>query len=282
MGYRIRIGLLIGIAVLVLAGCNTGPDFIAAGSANASWTPEVRTVGELVLVKVPAGCFTLGRDSGPTEETPARRICLNDFWLGQTEVTNAQYAACVAAGACTEPANAVFLNAPTYADHPVVNVTHEQAAQYAAWRGGRLPSEYEWEYAARGPESWPYPWGEDAPTCELANIATCGTGTQPVGGDQRAAGASWVGARDMTGNVWEWTATWYDGGAYVPLEDGAVDPRGPAPTQMRVLRGSAWGEAMDKARATYRARHTPVSWSEHRGFRVVYDRLPPEEVTPDE
>jgi len=265
------------LLLLVLAGCQQAPTFIAAGTRNADWRPQYADFAGLPMVKVPAGCFVIGRNDGPTEESPARRICLSGFWIGQTEITNAQYAACVEAGACTLPADTAAIDNPALGDHPVVNVTWEQAAAYAAWRGGTLPTEAQWEYAARGPQGYPYPWGFAEPDCERANYADCTGRTRPVGPDQRPEGGSWVGALDMAGNVWEWTSNWYGARSYVDYNDGQVDPAGPAEGQLRVLRGGAWGEPVDRLRATYRARHTPGAWGPARGFRIVIVGEPPQE-----
>ncbi len=270
--------ILLFIVLVVIAGCKSEKEFIAAGASNASWEPVYVAFDGVPMVKVPGGCFTIGRNDGPLSESPMRRVCLNEFWIGQTEVTNAQYDACVAAGACTEPMNAVFFLAPTYASHPVVNVTWEQADTYARWRGGSLPTEAQWEYAARGPQGSTYPWGEGDPNCDRANTGACVNGTAAAGTDQRFDGVSWVGALDMGGNVWEWVDGWYSEGSYIDWEDGEIDPVGPAEGQMRVLRGGAWGEEAASTRSTFRSRHLPNSWNEQRGFRIVL----PGRASPDE
>ncbi|NPV67299.1 MAG: formylglycine-generating enzyme family protein [Anaerolineae bacterium] len=275
---RLRLGVLGGAGLLLLimlAGCQQAPAFIAADTRNADWTPQYADFAGLPMVRVPAGCFIMGRNDGPTEESPARRVCLTTFWIGQTEVTNAQYAACVEAEACTLPADPALFDNPALADHPVVNVTWEQAAAYAAWRGGTLPTEAQWEYAARGPQGYPYPWGFAEPDCRRVNYADCAGQTLAVGPDQRPEGASWVGALDMGGNVWEWTSDWFGARSYVDYDDGEIDPKGPGEGQLRVLRGGAWGEAADRLRATYRARHTPNAWNPARGFRIVIVGEPP-------
>ncbi len=256
------------LAGLVLAGCSQGPEFISAGRPNAEWAPQYATFGALPMVKVPAGCFVLGRNDGPTEESPAREVCLTAFWIGQFEVTNAQYARCVEEGACTPPVERTAYNDPDRIDHPVVNVTWEQAEAFAAWAGGTLPTEMQWEYAARGPQGYPYPWGFADPACERAIAPGCG-GMAAVGPDARPLGAAWVGAQDMAGNVWEWTASWYQARSYVDIDAKAVNPAGPAEGTLRVLRGGAYNEPLDRLRTTYRARHTPQSWGPERGFRIV-------------
>ncbi|MBN2470700.1 MAG: formylglycine-generating enzyme family protein, partial [Anaerolineae bacterium] len=214
----------IGVILLAaaLAACQPAQQFIGAGARNADWTPQVADFDGLPMVKVPAGCFTIGRSGGPTEEGPAKRVCLTAFWIGQTEITNAQYARCVAANACTLPADPAYYDSPTFADHPVVNITWEQASAFAEWAGGLLPTEVQWEYAARGTQGYTYPWGEGEPACDFVVMDTCTPGTRPAGPDQRLAGASWVGALDMAGNVWEWTASWYDDRSYVNFDEGEI------------------------------------------------------------
>ncbi len=272
--YRVWSGLLalLLIAVALLTACG-GPEFIPAGTPNVNWRPDLRGFDGLPMVYVPAGCFMLGSRTEP-EESPIRRVCLTEFWIGQTEVTNAQYADCVQAGACLAPLDSARFNDPAYADYPVVAVTWMQADMYARWlsqtyeRDYRLPTEAQWEYAARGTEGAVYPWGDALPDCERANLEGCAGEPLPVGPGQRERGASWVGALDMAGNVWEWVDGWY-GEFYILLEDGAVDPPGPGEGTLRVLRGGAWDTGPDRARASYRSRHDPGFWNDRRGFRVI-------------
>ncbi|MCA9712820.1 MAG: formylglycine-generating enzyme family protein, partial [Myxococcales bacterium] len=161
-----------------------------------------RLTDGMVMVYVPAGSFLMGSlGSDPdaeNDELPQHRVALDGFWLDRTEVTNFQYGRCVADGDCRES---------SYADdadwngrqQPVVGVSWDDAVAYCAWAGGQLPTEAQWEYAARGPESLKYPWGNDAPDETLLNYSLSVGGTTEVG--SYPAGASWVGALDMAGNV---------------------------------------------------------------------------------
>lgn len=148
------------------------------------------------------------REGGAGEPTEA---CVETFWISRTEITNAQYAACVAAGSCTAPANvgsatrSSYYDNSLFANHPVLNLTWQQAQDYAEWFGGALPGEAEWRYAAQGPSNWTYPWGTNAPNPDLANYDRIVGDTRQMGAYPR--GASWVGALDMAGNVREWTAS---------------------------------------------------------------------------
>ncbi len=219
------------------------------------------------MVHVPAGTFTMGSATGvgDDDERPAHRVTLGGYCLDTTEVTVAAYGKCVAAGTCsatTEPAKTGFdqLCNGTRSDrqsHPVNCVDWNQSKAYCTWANKRLPTEAEWEYAARGSDGRTYPWGNDAPSSRLLNA--CGSecvamvkrilekdrppmypaddgweATAPAG--SFPAGASPFGALDMAGNVWEWTADWH--GAYAA--GAAVNPTGPANGAARVNRGGGW------------------------------------------
>ena len=134
--------------------------FIPAGSSNADWTPVVEEYNGIPFVKVPAGCFMMGSEDGEDDEKSVHEVCLSEFWIGQTEVTNAQYKRCVAENKCTPPYDTEYHDNPFSMEQPVVHMTWDQANELAEWLGGALPSEAQWEYTARGPEAWVYPWGE--------------------------------------------------------------------------------------------------------------------------
>jgi formylglycine-generating enzyme required for sulfatase activity len=139
-----------------------------------------------------------------------------------------------------------FVTRETALDRPVVMVTWHGAAAYCEWAGGRLPTEAEWEYAARGPKGNLYPWGDAPPTCDLANYGDCSRVLVQAG--SRPAGASWCGALDMAGNVWEWVADWF--GSYSGLAQ--ENPTGPASGDVPVLRGGGWHSPRRELRAAYR------------------------------
>lgn len=234
---------------------------------SASWSPVSETIKGLPVVYVPAGCVEVGAD-GPL-------VCLTDFWISQTEITHAQYMACVDAGACDAPQDRTFYGNPAYADAPVVMLDHVAAEAFAEWVGASLPTEAQWAYAARGPASLAVPWGDAPPTCALANTAGCG-GLLPVGADHRLAGESWVGARDMVGSVWEWTADWFAADTFAAWEKGATDPTGPAEGDGYAVRGGAWNVPAEEALATSRESRAPDQRDGTIGFRVVFpaDALP--------
>jgi formylglycine-generating enzyme required for sulfatase activity/protein-disulfide isomerase len=245
--------------------------FLPVGSSNSYWTPVVQEFNWIPFVKVPAGCFMMGSEAGGDGEKPVHEVCLSEFWIMQTEVTNTQYRRCVDDGACTLPGVATFYSDPDYADHPVVYVDWRQANDFAVWLDGQLPTEARWEYAARGPEGWEYPWGEEWDQSWVIGNRSSSEGTASVG--SRPEGASWVGALDMSGNVWEWVADWYDADYYAALADGAVNPRGPGSGEYRVLRGGSWNDTYASFfRAAYRLLRYPNFRDLKYGFRCARSR----------
>jgi formylglycine-generating enzyme required for sulfatase activity len=207
-------------------------------------------------------------------------------------VTNAQYLRCVEAKVCKPPADGnIRYRDAQFAKQPVSGVTWDQARDYAAWAGGRLPTEAEWEKACRGgseiPEDpsvgWgqkkandqvdrPYPWGKEDPTKEdptekkRGNFWGTGLGTWSAVGSY-PSGASPYGALDMAGNVWEWTADWYDSKYYA--DSPRENPPGPAKGDLRVLRGGSFDIGADGVRCAVRNNPYPDYWFDLVGFRVV-------------
>jgi formylglycine-generating enzyme required for sulfatase activity len=212
------------------------------------------------MITIPAGPFTMGcirdRDATcDTTEEPSRRVDLPAFGIDATEVTRAAYQRCVTAGVCTPAAARCGADSPheaAAARYPVECVVWAQASAFCAWRGARLPTEAEWEKAARGSDSRTYPWGDSEPTCERAVYEDCGDVPREVG--SRPGGASPYGVLDMAGNVSEWVAD-----AYAPY-DGTWAPAG------RVVRDATdvW-----HMRATARNYLVPSYYSPLLGFRCA-------------
>ncbi len=213
---------------------------------GSTWT---RPTDGMVMMQVSAGLFIMGSDEGPDGSRPAHSIYLDAFWMDRTEVTNDMYARCVQAKACQPPQNPSsythfgYYGDPQFSNYPVVNVTWEQAHSYCAWTGSRLPTEAEWEKAARGADGRTFPWGNSSPDCSLGNFMvddkTCVGDTAKVG--SYPDGASPYGVLDMAGNAAEWVADWYDAGYY--SFSPSRNPLGPDSGQYKVLRGGAyqWG-----------------------------------------
>jgi serine/threonine-protein kinase len=204
----------------------------------------------MVMLYVPAGEFDMGSDEGPEDESPVHTVYLDAYWIDQTEVTNDQYRMCVEAGGCNPPKNTSFFNITEYAEHPVVYVNWNDANDYCQWAGRKLPTEAQWEKAARGTDGRTFPWGEEI-NCSRANYLGCTefAGTNPVG-YYGEPGESPYGALDMAGNVWEWVADWYDSDYYriTPREN----PIGPISGDTRVVRGGSWDMVEYAARSTFR------------------------------
>ena len=208
---------------------------------------------------------------GDDDEHPQHTVYVDDYWIGKTEVTNAQYARCVEAGGCPAPNNNRW-NDGALVDHPVTNVSWDNAVAYSRWlteQSGitvRLPSEAEWEKAARGSDGRRYPWGDAQPSATLLNFSESKIGTTTAVGNY-PDGASPYGALDMAGNVWEWVADWYDGGYYADAP--ARNPTGSESGQPRVLRGGSWFNAAPSVRPANRDRHGPGLRYSDVGFRLV-------------
>jgi formylglycine-generating enzyme required for sulfatase activity len=212
------------------------------------------------------------------DELPEHIVYLEAFWVDRTEVTNRQFRRCVRAGACEAPTTCDW-GEPSFGgqdqgDRPVVCVSWDMAQAYCQWTGARLPTEAEWEKAARGDKDRrQYPWGDRKPDCSLANFGGpdgCSGDTDPVGA--RPAGKSPYGALDMAGNVWEWVADWYDP-AYYALSP-AQNPRGPAGGLRKVFRGGSWGYPPTFMRAADRARNRPTYAGFNVGFRCAMSAPP--------
>ena len=261
----------------------------SAGSAGSTTREPPSAPGARVrerdgaaMVFVPAGPFVRGspKGVGDDDEFPPRRVNVGAFLIDRLEVTVAQYRACTAAGACSEPSakkgaatDACNWGAPERDAHPVNCVVWQEAADYCRWVEAALPTEAQWEKAARGPDGRLYPWGNEPASCSFAvmptatGVAGCGEkSTWPAG--TMAADESPYGARDMSGNVREWVADFYDEHAY---EKGpSDDPRGPPTGWARALRGGSW-EVHDPAhmRAANRYRFQPTFRFHGAGFRCA-------------
>lgn len=241
-------------------------------------TPGIRStmVSEkdgMVLVYVPQGSFTMGYfGSDQGDERPEHQVTLDAYWIDQTEVTNAMYAKCVADKKCDPPESIKsstrkeYFGNPDFANYPVIYVSWEDAKKYCEWAGRDLPTEAQWEKAARGPDGRLYPWGNTQPKNTLLNYLGSGLkDTSKVG--SYPDGASMYGALDMAGNVYEWVNDWYSSVYYQssPLEN----PLGPVSGTFRVARGGAWGYSDEYARSSYRNRYTQDRAFFSYGFRCA-------------
>ena len=294
-------------ALLAATACAHG-----GGGGPAAVPPE--------MVRIPSGGFTMGWSRGPLNERPSHEVLLGGFLIDRTEVTAADFAEFLSARGNPEEryltpderstvvltagadAGSVYAARPGYERHPANNVSWEGAQAYCAWRGKRLPTEAEWEKAARGTDARRFPWGKQAPSAERARFGRA-WGEDGIdvltAVDAQGAGASAYGVLNMSGNVMEWVNDWYrqnlcdfcnpEQEADLPLarllsgdersEPGArpirqvpprEDPQGPGAGAFRVLRGGSWKElTTDGLRTTHRFWLAPGQRFPDTGFRCA-------------
>jgi formylglycine-generating enzyme required for sulfatase activity len=227
------------------------------------------------MAKITAGCFNMGDafSEAGSDERPVHNVCItSDFNMDVHETTNAEYAACVTGGGCTAPSNsssatrASYYGNPTYNNFPVVYVDWSQAKAYCTWAGKRLPTEAEWEYAARGKlASKRYPWGDAATPCVDANYNGCVGDTKAVG----SYPANGFGLYDVGGNVREWVNDWYQSNYY--SSSPTNDPPGPVSGSSRVVRGGDYSVSWYNLRVSFRDYFAPANKNNQEGFRCAGD-----------
>ena len=240
-----------------------------AGDARSAELPRrITGLDGAPLLLVPAGEFVMGSAPGGyifgDNETPRRRIFLKAFYIDKYEVTNRRFRMFFApvdryAGSFEEP------------DQPVVGVTWFQAREYCARVNRRLPTEAEWEKAARGVDGRIYPWGDERATCARAVmggvIPSCRKGFATWSVGSRPLGASPYGAMDMAGNAMEWVADWYRGNFYAHMP--SKNPKGPDTGSLKVLRGGAWFNSRFLMRSAFRTGYAPYESNHGVGFRCA-------------
>lgn len=277
------------LSIFLLVGCSA----IQPGPKPGPGSTIISSKDHMTLLYVPAGEFIMGskaEDALPLcekfgtscpldhlrDQEPPHTVYLDSFWMDQTEVTNAMYAECVRAGQCDPPASIKsykresYFGDPDFADYPVVSVNWNMAKSYCEWAERRLPTEAEWEKAARGEDARDFPWGKDFPNNDLLNFRdfvgdTTGVGAYPMG-------ISPYGALDMAGNVWEWVADWY--GAKYYSTSPASNPLGPDSGTERVLRGGGFGSRIYTLRTAFRAGGDPKDAFAWIGFRCAMNATP--------
>ena len=232
--------------------------WMSAGSALADQSNQGNTVyipilmsHSLEMVFISAGEFWMGCHAGPCflGSDFLHAVYLSDYFIDRYEITNAQYAGCVSAGYCAEPAatgshtRLSYYDDPTYAEYPVFHIAWTDAQDYCQWIGKRLPTEAEWEKAAQGGnllKEYTYPWGNEAPVCAIgapngAHYSDCSPADSLQVGSFRP---SILGLYDMAGNVWEWVSDWYDLSYYG--NSPYYNPEGPENGTDKVIRGGSW------------------------------------------
>lgn len=240
-----------------------------------------RVMAEPEMLFIPAGTFTMGSDDDSfPNEAPAHNIYLDAYYIGKTEVTNAEYYQFWLADGGDESEHTPVSYGETFGEwpaiaktkpnYPVIGVSWNDAVAYAAWVDKRLPTEAEWEKAARGTDARRWPWGAQFSQPVKANVWHAKDGFKhlaPVG--HYPTGASPYGALDMAGNVWEWTADWYSD-TYYHRSEGR-NPKGPEAGSRRVVRGGSWLNPARLSRCATRIGQYPKSGTSFIGFRLAAD-----------
>jgi len=254
---------------------------MAADSLDALYAAQLRLRGEtkaspvdgMVIIYIPAGEFRMGSNRLEVS-SPAHKVYLDAYWIDSIEVSNRMYALCVKAGVCQKPAYfdtpELFLEkalpwGSDYGNLPVVYIRWSNAEQYCRWAGRRLPTEAEWEKAARGVDRRKFPWGSSSPNANLLNFASNIDALTPVG--RYPSGASPYGVLNMAGNVREWVADWSDPHYYE--EKHYYNPQGPPEGDKRILRGGDFKSTSQMVNPANRFAHNPNSSGYNRGFRCT-------------
>ncbi len=257
-----------------LAPASTSPVIVSTAPALTA-TPELSVSIPPGMDLIPAGTFTMGAVSGEFEanETPPHTVYLDDYFIDSVEVTNAQFARFVAGSGYQTDAEQAgdsttwrSFDSPDRQRFPVIFVSWNDATRYCAWLGKRLPTEAEWEKAARGTTKRIYPWGNTF-NSKFANTLEAGIG-QPVAVGSRSAQSPY-GLWDMSGNVWELVQDWYDGGYYT--DSPKSNPSGPASGLFKVIRGGSFKTQPERATTTIRKQTSQDSRGDDVGFRCAKD-----------
>ena len=236
---------------------------------------QISPIDHMVQIYIPAGTFSQGSKQDPryppTSENPQRMVYLDGFWIDMTLVTNRMYRSCMAANQCdaiinNDTENQNFTSGGAL-DLPAVYVTWFNAQKYCNWIGGSLPTEAQWEKAARGSgEARIYPWGNQDPNPSMLNFNNL-LGITTISGSY-PTGASPYGVLDMAGNVRQWVADWFQSDYYTVAPDR--NPPGPATGTTKVLKGGGWNDPAKYVRISSRLEHPPSSPGSNRGFRCAH------------
>ena len=260
-------GLVAYPAMAVPSG-EKGAKELTTGQKPTQETPAAAKPPEGAMVVVPTGEFTMGSSAGDSDEQPEHKVHVDAFSIDVYEVTVGQYAAFLQAKGIEPPSDWKTMNQPTHQKRPAANMDSVDAAAYCKWANKRLPTEAEWEKAARGTDGRLYPWGNEAPTPLHTNFGKTDWNNHgvlaPVGSFEE--GKSPYGIYDMAGNVWEWVSDWYDFRYYKSAP--SKNPTGPSSGGTKVIRGGAWNS---NARAIRSANRSLISPTDQglTGFRCA-------------
>lgn len=244
------------------------PSRSKAGPAELSTAP-VGSHDNAPVVLIPSGEFAMGSDRGQDDEQPVHRVSVRAFYLDASEVTVSRYAEFLTSQKSDPPFKWNEATAGSHENKPVIGVNWYDARDYCRWVGKRLPTEAEWEMAARGTEGRIYPWGSVHPTKGHANAGqTKWRGYDTLTNVGRyEPGKTPNGVYDLAGNLWEWVADWYDPTYY--QYSPSDNPRGPSAGPLRSLRGGAWNNDSKTIRSANRAAYAPDARRNDVGFRCA-------------
>ena len=272
MRWMLVLVALMGLAAnpaMAAAPIDRGTKQSATGQNHSQEKPAPGQPPEGSMALVPAGEFTMGSSTEDADEQPAHLVHIDAFLIDIYEVTVMRYAAFLKATGGNLPSDWKTVNKAAYQKHPVANVEWAEAAAYCTWAGKRLPTEAEWEKAARGTDGRLYPWGNDPPTPHHAHYGKTGShnhgAVAPVGTLEQ--GKSPYGLYDMAGNVREWVSDWYDDDYY--QNSPSQNPTGPSSGESKVLRGGSWDSSLQQLRSTLRYFHRSAHRHKDYGFRCA-------------
>ena len=274
-----------GISVIIGVIClgAVAPQYLKAGQAGSSIEAS-RGLDGAPMVMIPAGPFTMGSDDGPHNERPAHTVTLDAYSIDRYEVTLGLYRKFLEEGKYDAPPTWDDEAATSAEDRPAIGMRWESAAAYCRWAGKRIPTEAEWEKAARGTDGRRYPWGEMQPFVDIANYnrgmwvseaitlmaVTGGLEGMSVRHGLKEGGKSPFGVFHMAGNAAEWVADWYERDYYQKSPER--NPSGPMTGEKRVLRGGSWADVPSALRTTARFSAEPNFEDRTIGFRCAVDR----------
>ena len=256
------------IVLLILTACN-------------SQKGEITDEKGVEMILIPEGIFVMGSDDAIFDhEKPAHQVNLDAYYIDKYEVTNSLYKICVDEGICDQPVNPGVYTDPQFAQYPVTFVKWQMAVDLCEWRGARLPTEAEWEKAARGTDERAYPWGNEfgdgkANFCDGKCVLAEADKDSDDGYEEAAPvgsypeGVSPYGVYDMAGNVWEWVADWADIEYYASSPE--TNPLGPENGKERVMRGGSWHDDQSSLRSVARAAFHPSLNLRELGIRCARD-----------
>ncbi|MCX6054297.1 MAG: SUMF1/EgtB/PvdO family nonheme iron enzyme [Chloroflexi bacterium] len=264
--------IIIELTITPIPSDTSAPQ-ISATSTSAVLFPQISSIDSMPMLYISAGEFQMGLEGFDSDERPVHSVYIDSYWIDKYEVSITQYKACMNAGACSAPKHTSawsitdYFTNPIYENYPVVFVDWNQANDYCTWAGRRLPTEAEWEKAARGNDQRLYPWGNREDSVSFANIYIEGGPKVAAPVDSFPNGVSIFGVYNLAGNVWEWVSDFYSDEYYSmsPIDN----PAGPVKGIYHVVRGGSYGDLLYDSRVTNRMKADPVVNTDFIGFRCA-------------